>query len=94
MHLLFHGRRIYGWFYFIYKVTYFLGIFGYLVILGVFLGFNVLLGIQADTALNVGFLAVFYAMYYGVLARDIAEICANRLASKLGVRRTHYRCLS
>lgn len=49
-----------------------------------------LLGIRPDIALNVGFLAVFYAMYYGVLARDIAEICANRLASKLGVRNTRY----
>ncbi|EDV24597.1 uncharacterized protein TRIADDRAFT_50320 [Trichoplax adhaerens] len=77
-------RRIYSWFYFIYKVTYFLGIMGYLVVLGVFLGINVLVGIRPDIALSAGFLAIFYAMYYGVLARDIAEICANRLASKLG----------
>ena len=28
---------------------------------------------------------MFYGVYYGVLGRDIAEICTERMASKIGV---------
>jgi hypothetical protein len=28
---------------------------------------------------------MFYGIYYGVLARDMAESCTDRMASKIGV---------
>jgi RING finger protein 121 len=28
---------------------------------------------------------MFYGVYYGVLGRDIAEICSDTMASKIGV---------
>jgi hypothetical protein len=30
-------------------------------------------------------LLAFYALYYGVLARDLAEMCAERMAFGIGV---------
>ena len=33
----------------------------------------------------IGFVVLFYALYYGVLARDLAEVCANWMASSMGV---------
>jgi hypothetical protein len=32
-----------------------------------------------------GLLVLFYGLYFGVLARDFAEICAARMASTIGV---------
>ena len=34
--------------------------------------------------MDVGILLLFYAVYYGVMARDLAEICAEKIASGLG----------
>ncbi len=33
----------------------------------------------------IGFLLIFYGLYFGVLGRDCAEMCTDRLASKMGV---------
>jgi hypothetical protein len=30
---------------------------------------------------------MFYGIYYGVLGRDMAESCTDRMASKIGVSR-------
>jgi len=32
---------------------------------------------------------MFYGIYYGVLGRDIAEICSDSMASKIGVSADH-----
>ena len=34
--------------------------------------------------MDLGILLLFYAVYYGVMARDLAEICAEKIASGLG----------
>ena len=38
-----------------------------------------------QTAFDVGILTMFYGIYYGVLGRDMAESCTDRMASKIGV---------
>jgi RING finger protein 121/175 len=38
-----------------------------------------------QTALDFGILIMFYGIYYGVLGRDMAESCTDRMASKIGV---------
>ena len=78
-------RLVYKWFYNIHRVTYFLGIVGYLIIMGTFLGINVLLYISPDTAMGAGVTIIFYGLYYGVLGRDCAEICTDKMAAKMGV---------
>ena len=32
-----------------------------------------------------GWMCIFYGLYYGVLGRDCAEMCTDRLASSMGV---------
>ena len=35
---------------------------------------------------DAGLQCVFYALYYGCLNRDFAELATNRMASTIGVR--------
>jgi len=76
---------VYKWFYFIYKASYFFGILGYAVMMLAFFGFNLLFNSKPSTWMDFGLLNLFYGLYYGVLGRDIAEICADKMASHIGV---------
>ena len=49
------------------------------------LGLNLLLMIPPDMAMGAGVTIIFYGLYYGVLGRDFAEICAEKMAAKMGV---------
>ena len=66
--------------------TYALGIIGYLIIMMTFMGFNVLLLIRPEFSMQAGVIIIFYGLYYGVLGRDCAELCADKMAAKMGVR--------
>jgi RING finger protein 121 len=79
-------RLLYKWFLFVHKVSYVLGIVGYMGLMLTFLGLNFLLFISPTAALDVSVLMMFYGVYYGVLGRDIAEVCSDKMASKIGVR--------
>jgi RING finger protein 121/175 len=79
-------RLVYKWFYFIYKASYFFGILGYAVMMLAFFGFNLLFGAKPSTWMDFGLLNLFYGLYYGVLGRDMAEICADKMAAHIGVR--------
>ena len=35
--------------------------------------------------MDAGLLLMFYALYYGVLARDVAEICTEKMVAGIGV---------
>ena len=48
-------------------------------------GVNLMFAIKPDTAMEFGVTVLFYGLYFGVLGRDFAEICADKIASKLGV---------
>ena len=50
-----------------------------------FLGLNLMLYISPDTAMGAGITIIFYGLYYGVLGRDCAEICTDKMAAKMGV---------
>ena len=41
--------------------------------------------IHPDVAVEFGLVTLFYGLYFGVLGRDFAEICADKMASKIGV---------
>ena len=38
-----------------------------------------------DFRMDLGLILMFYALYYGVMARDIAEICTEKMVSQIGV---------
>lgn len=82
---LFLCRLVYKWFYFIYKLSYALGIIGYILVLFTFFGLNIILNVKPHVWMDWGMLFLFYGLYFGVLGRDVAEICADTMASHIGV---------
>lgn len=76
---------MYKWFLFLYKLSYVLGIIGYVIMMAAFFGLNLLFDAKASTWMDCGLLFVFYGLYYGVLGRDISEICADKMAAHIGV---------
>ena len=67
-----------------YKISYFIGICGYIIMMATFMGLYLFFGTKPHVWMDVGILLMFYALYYGVMARDLAEICAEKMASRLG----------
>lgn len=79
-------RLVYKWFLLLYKLSYVLGIIGYVIMMAAFFGLNLVFDAKVSTWMDCGLLFVFYGLYYGVLGRDISEICADKMASHVGVR--------
>lgn len=48
-------------------------------------GLNLVFKVKPNIWLDCGLLFIFYGLYYGVLGRDISEICADKMASHIGV---------
>lgn len=78
-------RLVYKYFYFIYKLSYGLGIIGYIIMMCTFFGLNYVFNQQPPAWMDVGLLFVFYGLYYGVLGRDLSEICSDKMACNIGV---------
>lgn len=62
-----------------------LGIIGYIIMMAAFFGLNLVFDAKVSTWMDCGLLFVFYGLYYGVLGRDISEICTDKMASHIGV---------
>jgi len=77
-------RYVYKWFLFIYKISYFIGICGYIIMMATFLGLHFFFGVKPHIWMDAGLLLMFYALYYGVMARDVAEICTERMVTGIG----------
>lgn len=88
------SRLVYKWFYLVHKGTTALTVIGYFIIMLTLFGTSIMFRVHPDTAAEVGLLALFYGLYFGVLARDFAEICADKMASKLGVSCHSIVCIS
>lgn len=50
-----------------------------------FFGLNFIFKQPPNVWMDVGLLFVFYGLYYGVMGRDVSEICADKMASHVGV---------
>jgi hypothetical protein len=74
----------------LYKVSYVVGILGYIIMMATFMGFYLFFGVKPHVWMDLGLLMMFYALYYGVLARDVAEICTEKMVSGIGVRKICY----
>ncbi|KAG1673724.1 RING finger protein 121 [Nymphon striatum] len=77
-------RLVYKWFYFMYKVSYVLGIIGYCITMASLFGFSLVFNIKPTTATDVGFLFLFYGLYYGVVSLDLSEIATHKMAAHIG----------
>ena len=76
------SRLVYKWFLLLYRASYFSGIAGYVIMMATFMGLYLFFGVKPHVWMDVGILLMFYALYYGVMARDFAEICAEKMASR------------
>lgn len=77
-------RLVYKYFLFLHKMSYVLGIIGYIAIILTLIGVNLIFGIKNTTSLDFGVYVLFYGVYYGVLGRDFAQICTENIACKIG----------
>ncbi|CAI4222282.1 unnamed protein product [Auanema sp. JU1783] len=77
-------RLVYKWFLFLHKLSYVLGIVGYFVMMFTLLGFALVFNLSTNGCMDTGILLLFYGLYYGVLGRDLAHICTDRMACKIG----------
>lgn len=86
----FFDRLVYKWFLVIYKISYFLGIVGYLSVMFTLLGLNLILLIKPQVSMDFGLLLLFYGLYFGVVARDFAEVCSDTMATQIGVSKLFF----
>lgn len=77
-------RLLYKWFFAVYSISSVVAVTGYTVLLLTFFGINILLNISPQTALDLGFVMLFYGIYYGVLCRDFTDFLVDRLAAQIG----------
>lgn len=77
-------RRVYRWFLFVHNASCALGVAGYvLVMLSVF-QLNLVFLLPTNMAMDIALLMIFYGLYYGVISRDFAEVCTNKMAAQIG----------
>lgn len=50
-----------------------------------FCGINLLFSALPQTWMDVSLLFIFYGLYYGVLGRDLSELCADKMACHIGL---------
>lgn len=77
-------RLLYKWFFAVYSLASLVAVTGYTIALLTFLGINLLFNIQPTTALDLGFILLFYGTYYGVLCRDFTDFLVDKLAAQIG----------
>lgn len=77
-------RMLYKWFFMVYSVSSVIAVVGYTILLLTFFGINMLLNIGPQTALDIGFMMLFYGIYYGVLCRDFTDFLVDKLAASIG----------
>jgi len=77
-------RLVYKWFLLIHKISYFIGIFGFITVMATFLGLNMIFGVMGKTWMDLGLMCIYYALYYGVVSIDFAEICTDKMAANIG----------
>lgn len=53
--------------------------------MGAFFGLNMVFGQQPQIWMDPALLFVYYGLYFGVLGRDLSEICTDKMASNIGV---------
>ena len=74
---------MYSWFYGVYCVSYATGLAGYALVMADFLGVRELLPLP-DASSGFAGVCLMYGLYYGVLGRDCAEMCADRMSATFG----------
>lgn len=77
-------RLLYKWFFMVYSISSIVAVTGYSILVLTFFGINILLNVTPQTALDIGFMMLFYGIYYGVLCRDFTDFLVDKLAAQIG----------
>jgi RING finger protein 121 len=77
-------RLVYRWFLLVYRICYSCAVSGYAAIMLDFFGFSDIFMDRHHNISQLGTYLLFYGLYFGVMGRDFAEVCAERLANKMG----------
>ncbi|XP_067637180.1 E3 ubiquitin ligase Rnf121 [Eurosta solidaginis] len=77
-------RLVYKWLLAIHMASLVLGFGGYIFVMATFLGFNYIFNQAPNVWMDIGMLFMFYGLYFGVLGRDISEICTEKMAAHIG----------
>ncbi|EGD73463.1 hypothetical protein PTSG_05166 [Salpingoeca rosetta] len=77
-------RLVYTYFYFVIKLTSIVAVVGYFIAILDFVIGHLLPQPANTTLMALGFSGMFYGLYYGVMSRDFADICARRMATNIG----------
>ncbi|KAA3672554.1 RING finger protein 121 [Paragonimus westermani] len=77
-------RRVYRWFLFMHNASYALGVGGYILMMLTIFQLNHLILLPTNWALDIALLTLFYGIYYGVISRDFAEVCTDKMAAQIG----------
>ena len=62
----------------LYRVSYTIGVGGYIIMMATFMGLPIFFGVKPHIWMDLGIMLMFYALYYGVMARDFAGIYTAR----------------
>uniref|UniRef100_A0A663DYL4 Ring finger protein 175 n=1 Tax=Aquila chrysaetos chrysaetos TaxID=223781 RepID=A0A663DYL4_AQUCH len=81
-------QLVYKWFRLIYKLSYAIGIVGYLAIMFTMFGFNLFFRMESDDSMDFAVTLLFYGLYYGMMGRDFAETCSDYLAPTISFYNT------
>jgi RING finger protein 121 len=77
-------RMVYKFFYMLYRLSYGSALAGYVIMMMHFLGFGEFLPWWLLPTPSVALLCGFYGLYYGVLGRDLANVCSQGMSVSLG----------
>lgn len=77
-------RLVYRVFLFMFRVSLTIGTVGYLCFLFTMLGFNLMFFVSPELAFDFSFLCLWYGFYFGVVVRDLSDLCSTSIAKKVG----------
>ena len=78
-------KRVYRWFYWIFRFSVGIGALGYFLLLTDVFGLGMLSAFLFGPGSSLLFL--WYGLYFGILTRDCAEVASDRIAAALGTGR-------
>ncbi|XP_018018380.1 RING finger protein 121 [Hyalella azteca] len=77
-------RQVYKWFLAVHKLCTFLSVTGYALVMMTVMGLPALFRLSPITMFDYSLMFLFYGIYFGVLGRDLAEVCADKMAAHIG----------
>ena len=75
---------VFKWFMLMFKVSFYVGTFGFITITSTFLGLNILFGGHPSIWMDSGIMCLFYSLYYGIMVRNLGKMCCEKMVTSIG----------